>query len=448
MTFTKSIRSISFISAVFTLCCSFAAAQTYYVRSGASGNGSGSDWNNAFDDLPNTLVRGATYWMADGTYSGRAFDEATSGTRTITIKKATTSENGNGAGWSSSYGDGYAEFVGGAAVLNFTTDYWIFDGQVGSGKSGHGFRVRSTSSGTAIKLVRIDNGADYIQVSHAELIGPGEDTEQNDDLIYAAASADGGASNLTFSYLYGHDACRTFGLLNYATRVTIDSCYFERRHSASGIHGEAFSFNYCGLNTGNVIRNSVFNDVDGTGIIVIKDSVQSGWDIYGNVFMVTGSTSRYTPSQGVVCNTAGDTTTSVRFFNNTIYQVPGDAGLLFTNGDQTNQAFNNIWYNCANAIQFRGATSSYNSCNVSISGSNIQVLSRTPFVNAAGGNFQLSAATAAGMAVPVSKDEARDSSGSARGDDGVLDRGAMEFSSGQVSTPDGSPSGLSLTPGS
>lgn len=39
-----------------------AVAQTYYVRQGAAGASDGSDWTNAFTDLPSNLVRGATYY--------------------------------------------------------------------------------------------------------------------------------------------------------------------------------------------------------------------------------------------------------------------------------------------------------------------------------------------------------------------------------------------------
>src|SRR4030042_2436744 len=101
-------------------------AQTVYcVRAGATGTNNGSDWNNAFSTLPATLVRGATYYVADGEYSAYKFDDSVSGTSVITIKKATASDHGTNTGWLSSYGDGQAVFSG---YILFDTSYWVFDG--------------------------------------------------------------------------------------------------------------------------------------------------------------------------------------------------------------------------------------------------------------------------------------------------------------------------------
>src|SRR4030043_1400540 len=84
-------------------------AQTvYYVRAGATGANNGSDWNNAFTTLPATLVRGTTYYIADGNYASYTFDDAVSGTTLITVKKATVADHGTETGGVSTYGDGQA----------------------------------------------------------------------------------------------------------------------------------------------------------------------------------------------------------------------------------------------------------------------------------------------------------------------------------------------------
>jgi hypothetical protein len=50
--------------ALFALVIAFAVLPAYaadrFVRQGATGNGSGSDWTNAHPTLPATLVRGDT----------------------------------------------------------------------------------------------------------------------------------------------------------------------------------------------------------------------------------------------------------------------------------------------------------------------------------------------------------------------------------------------------
>ena len=55
-----------------------AYAADQYVRDGASGDG--SDWTNAWDDLPGALIRGDTYYMADGNYSSYQVNDTESGT--------------------------------------------------------------------------------------------------------------------------------------------------------------------------------------------------------------------------------------------------------------------------------------------------------------------------------------------------------------------------------
>ena len=52
-------------------------AANHYIRDG--GNGNGTDWNNAWDDLPSSLTRGDTYYVADGTYGAYQFNDAASG---------------------------------------------------------------------------------------------------------------------------------------------------------------------------------------------------------------------------------------------------------------------------------------------------------------------------------------------------------------------------------
>src|SRR3989344_7809393 len=68
------------------------AGPEYYVRAGATGTG--TDWNNAFGSLPSTLVRGATYYVAGGTYPAYTFS-STTGTATdyIVVKKATSADH-------------------------------------------------------------------------------------------------------------------------------------------------------------------------------------------------------------------------------------------------------------------------------------------------------------------------------------------------------------------
>jgi hypothetical protein len=145
-----------------------ASAANYCVRDGASGSNDGSDWTDAYTDLPSTLERGSTYYIADGSYNGYTFDDSPSATY-ITVKKATASDHGTGTGWQSSYGDGTAFF----GNCNFSsTSYVIFDGQVEDGftltKEGEGGTVVTISSSNHITVRNCDLDGNFATLSGGE----------------------------------------------------------------------------------------------------------------------------------------------------------------------------------------------------------------------------------------------------------------------------------------
>ncbi len=329
-----------------------ANAAYHYVRSNAGGNESGNDWSNAYSQLPSNLIRGDTYFVADGDYSGYSFDDSQSGASYIYIKKATVSDHGTETGWNSSYGDGTAVFNG---SFIFITGYYRFDGQVGSGRIGHGFKIE-VSSGNDVKLIRSLNGADNVEILHTELAGLGEDRyESRDDLVYSVGSS----SNWLFSHVWAHDTNRTHFLTVGAQGWTIEYSVVERRHTNGSVHGEAFSINSSPSPSNHTIRYNIIADIAGTGFIVMKDSVQSHAYFYGNVFYCTSS--RYGVSNGTICNTGGDTNTYMYVYNNTFIgmnTVAMGAGISWSGGSN-NYAYNNLFYNCAR-INFMNTYHDYN----------------------------------------------------------------------------------------
>src|SRR5216110_695877 len=79
-------------------------AANHYVRAAATGNGSGSDWTNAYTKLPVSLVRGDTYCVAGGTYLElHDFNDTESGTSVITVKAATIGDHGTNTGWNDAF---------------------------------------------------------------------------------------------------------------------------------------------------------------------------------------------------------------------------------------------------------------------------------------------------------------------------------------------------------
>ena len=104
----KKILLVLLINCLSLVSYTFAA--DHYVREDATGDNSGSDWTNAFTQLPSTLVRGDTYYIADGNYGSYTFNDATAGSTYIYIKKAIIANHGTDVGWNNSYGDGQAVF--------------------------------------------------------------------------------------------------------------------------------------------------------------------------------------------------------------------------------------------------------------------------------------------------------------------------------------------------
>ena len=114
----------------FGYCCeegySYSACSTRarYVLPGGKGVKDGSDWSNALDGLPGALERDTTYWLGAGSYGRYTFDDAASGQKGITLRKATAQEHGTDSGWSTAYGNGQAVF----GPLEFSASRYTVDG--------------------------------------------------------------------------------------------------------------------------------------------------------------------------------------------------------------------------------------------------------------------------------------------------------------------------------
>src|SRR3990167_7774658 len=199
----------------------------FYVRQGASGNG--IDWSNAFGTLPSVLQRGASYYIADGSYPRYTFDDA--GGAVITIKKAIVGDHGTDTGWDDSYGNGQAVWPG----WTFVTGNLLFDGQVGGGPSswdaGHGFAVRNLSP----HLINSSINFSDVTILHTELDGTSNANADRDAVYFIC-----GASNLTMRYVYVHDiGCDIWQLRGNITSFTLEYSKIARNSSGT-CHGDVF----------------------------------------------------------------------------------------------------------------------------------------------------------------------------------------------------------------
>jgi len=427
-----------FILLMFSIVPICQSQSIYYVRAGAAGSHDGSDWFNAFNKLPHTLERGATYYIADGKYGSYTFDDPNWGSLFITLKKATLRDHGTNSGWDQSYGDGVAEF----GNLIFSSDYYIIDGQRGGGpgqwETNFGFKV--SGSGRLIDI----SGRHDIQFFHVDMAGPGREVGDNNyDIIYGTNAP----YNITISYCYLHDIRRCQIITRSSRNILVEYSKIARNGpSNDGIHKEAWS----ATDDDNVvIRYCIFEDISNTGIIALVNGsgVAENWEIYGNVFLQTGNVDNVSTNGEFYLNHEGLTGSSIRFYNNTIINITGlAAGVRLRSGGSA-EAYNNIWYGCAvNTIAFDRTTHDYNyysknfryegcdpPCSLKPIESHGQYASISPFVDVQGKDFHLRYATSSGINLPFMNQ--MDAEGKIRGGDGNWDRGAYEFIVQDIQAP-------------
>lgn len=430
-------------------------AQTYYVRAGAGGNG--TDWANAYPSLPATLVRGATYYVAAGSYGGYTFDDPASGTSLITIRKATATDHGSSTGWQAGYAN-QAVFTG---SLRFQSNYYVFDGQYRNPdwRTGYGFKVDVSGAGGSFGVyvgIPFQLAASNITMRYTEIQGTGNRTDAYNDRGFITAL---GSSNVTLSHSYIHDQGECNLHLFRTTDITIEYTWIARNHSSPAYHAEGIA---APEGTNNfVFRHNVMEDIEGTAYIATPTgghpacagTVQRDWYIYGNVFMRTSGSGLAT-GNGLVYVFDHRHTGEFVFHNNTVVNLengfvgfePGSASQGC--GDSA-RVQNNIWFNTRYAVNRTASVSSlswshnsYVSTSTSDPDPNRQTGTTNPFVNWTAYDFRLNAATVAGasLAVPFNIDR----TGAVRGSDGTWDRGALEFGGTPGPTAPSAPQNLRI----
>jgi len=452
----SSLRTLSCLGATFhmwrfrTICIhgvvlglSFltsAHAADYYVRDGGTSS-TCSDWSNACDALPATLQRGSTYYVADGSYPGYIFDDANSGTQTITVKKATVADHGTNTGWNSSYGDGQAIF-GGDFV--FVTDYYTIDGQTRNESS---WSAKS-SYGISIPGVTV-NSASFGQ------------TGDNVTLRYLDIGPDDGTSNKAG---YGGAVIYFGGFTDIAENWVVEKNYIHNGRAMvqhAGVHNMLYQYNWFAKNwektairgqiraSSVVIRFNVFKDTcQGNSLDVTATSCTAitGWygnsgsnnedysnsKVYGNLMWDSIGTVAYT--NGVIWmgddrSTQGgglQNCSNCAVYNNTFVGLgkqyrTGDFGncTVGFSGIKTNtEARNNLWYDVSPLCT--------TGCSAAACSNNTITSNGGFFLNAAGGDFHLTSKGAAGAGYALSAPYNLDLDGKARGAGG-WDVGAYEY---------------------
>jgi len=449
------------------LFCTSSWGANKYIRAGATGNGSGADWTNAYasfgaagiNDNAGTGPRGNTYYVADGSYGSLTLRNANSGTAVITIKKATVADHGTATGWSDGYGNGQATF-GYTIVSLASTSYYTFDGQVRNadwqtgGTNQYGFAFTNN--------MRLDNatearGPHDVVFRYCDIKGGGRDTGRGDDVVYSLYGAD----NITFQFCALRDCDRCIFLLRANPKNwLIDSCYMARNTSTPAIHSELMSTTD-GANM--VWKNNVIEDIEGTAVwAFLNNGTATGWQIYGNVIYHTAAyianAGRPAHNFGIsgviyVANDASqrNTLNDLQFYNNTIAFIVGTYSGIHVEAGTNNLVKNNIWFSCVNTghAGMSGSYNSYYSTPGGDTGSNSisATANNNMFVDAAARNLRLSGTNLPAAGTNLGSPWNVDIDGVSRGGGGSWDRGAFEFGGAPAPTPTPTPTpGPTATP--
>lgn len=365
-----------------------------YIRDG--GSGSGTSWSDALDQIPSTLSRGETYYIADGSYSAPTLDDAVSGSTFITIKKATIADHGTNTGWNDAYGDGVATFSG---TFSVHTSYWIIDGVVGGGPSswtsGHGFKINGIFKDIGPGFDSGVPGGSYVTLSHVDI--EGTYTPGNDDAI----SFDR-CSNCTVSYVYTHETDNCPMNLFVCTDMTWEYCYHGRFAGSEEFHSEiVFLYSSSGI----TIRYNMFRWATSTGgIMCHTGSSTAGVFVYGNVFYRTAGDAWSYGGDGLVgtwTNRADLECNNLKVYNNTFVNIISNAaGPIGTTPHTGLEWINNYFYECDGGTGLPNAAWSHNYNQYQDSGSESEANGTTgtgdPFVDYLNLNFALEANTTAG----------------------------------------------------
>ena len=389
-----------------------ATTNQYYVRDGGSPTGSGSDWTNARDDLPATLVRGTTYWMAGGSYASRTFNTTAGGAGNdayIRIKKATIALHGTSTGWLDSYATAQAVF----GQITVSTSHHIFDGSYRDESSlsawftnsSYGIRINHANGGCVIL-----SDTPYTNLTFRYLFMPSmTETLTGGFRPYNVDAGESNSNGQRTGLLF--QRCLTTGGSNHyfirsSTGSVIEYCALADAFSNATYHGEMFNIYFSVFDP--VIRfNFLKNHNAPTAGIAIASwrsspNAPSG-EIYGNVFWnVYGTEELIGYGNGGVDSTSdGD---NWKIYNNTIVDCglyTGSDGVALGEGAGGNDVRNNLWLKASSdpSIDLGGGsnTLAYNAFYGAGSGTNIQSgIRSTIFMNYATGDFRLATDTTAG----------------------------------------------------
>ena len=445
----------------FVLFSSFPGmANNFYVRQGASGSNSGSDWTNAWSDVTrinwNSVNPGDSIWIAGGTYGQLTIGKSGTTNNAIYIARvrSTNAVPASAPGWNSSYDS--------QVIINLVSclgyNYWTLDGQIPYG----GILVTNVSPTSGYCVDLSNGGANTVPSSYVTLLNLNISGAVIDNSSFSSAP-ETRCINWNFG-TPGHGFVMSCCYLAYAPTLMS----FIGAWDTATITHNRFTQNNNGGNSAN--HKNVIQSTGGTNVTLAYnqiynwaneglmfdpigpgDNPNDGWNIYGNlIYWDWEGVARFPESQ----NRAQF---RIRIFNNTFVDL-GLATIRTANNGSWGTgcaASNNIVLRCGSTtgapagIGFGLGTDDYNLSDASLSGAHsISGATTNVFVNYAARNYHI--VTNIGSLFPRNAGVALgapyniDFDGNVRGADGAWDIGAYE-AGGSPGIVDVTPPTVSLT---
>lgn len=347
-------------------------ATNHYVWCGATGRKTGADFTDAYTDLPVSLTRGDTYYVAGSSscsYGAHTFNDALSETTVISILHATSAQSGV-VGYASSMATTSARWLttSGRTIWHIDTGYYVFNGEFGSVGTAEptmgtfGFYLANSADG--ITGIEVDSSVNNATISnltfdHIEANGgPLNITNLNtgSEAFFAkwpfGASFTYSTANVSFYEDYFHDWETGIFQLNAPSYYTVDHSWMARILFTHSTHGNGAAINPGGSTenaTNLTFSNDTWEDICGTSAITLMNGTIKKIVIYGNTFFQRTNTEIFpgtsTPTEcngdgqiGDLGNTGQPGVDGAFIYNNTFYNCStgGRCGVDFTNPTATN----------------------------------------------------------------------------------------------------------------
>jgi hypothetical protein len=445
---------------------------SWFVAKGAPGTRTGSctsagtNWTNAWGEMDqinwSCVQPGDTVWLAGGTYA-KGFAAGASGAagKPITIARALSTDAvaTRAAGWSAAFDAQVAITntnanntnsgcnAGDVLCINRATlgNYTVWDGRVDSGilLQTSNLAGLSPTNNTALGQSAADigtasgapgTGSNHdITFDHVDFAGPAGSSVYTHKSYDAAIQVINASGNILFTNCRIHGANDNVNVSG-SSGVIFDHCRFYDNVAGSGSAGHGNMVQYAGNQNVTFRYNEWWNwNVEGIMVWTMSGALY----VYGNVFHDADNTGY--PSVIQANNT---TAGPLYFYNNTIANVSGFCVFRPANAvgwTASSQARNNLYWNSDVCVQ-SAPGSDYDAVYNDLAASNQTTLGisetmtvtqaeahacsvpATPFVNAAAGDFHLTANTPSGEALGAPYDVDKD--GKARAS---WTRGAYEY---------------------